>query len=89
MTKSKMTSKGRTTVPKEMRDRLKLKPGDRLTWYLDNGRIVVRAKNRSIMELAGMLHRPGMQPLFIEEMDEAISQAATESGMAGCNRSGR
>ena len=76
-------------MPKEIRDRLKLKPGDRLTWYLDNGRIVLRAKNRSIMELAGMLHRPGQRPVAIEEMDEAIAQAATESGMADCNPSGR
>ncbi|HEX4952592.1 MAG TPA: hypothetical protein VF017_04250 [Thermoanaerobaculia bacterium] len=27
---------------------------------------------RSVMDLAGLLHRPGMTPLTSEEMDEAI-----------------
>lgn len=89
MANRRMTANGRTTVPKEIRDRLKLKAGDRLTWSVDNGKIVVRAQNRSIMELAGMLHRSDQRPVTIEELDEAIAQAATESGMAGCNPNGR
>jgi len=83
MFESTITSKGQTTVPKEIRKQLKLRPGDKVFWYLEDGRIVLRAKNRSIGDLAGMLHRPGQRPISIEEMDEAIAQAAVESGLTG------
>jgi AbrB family looped-hinge helix DNA binding protein len=80
---STITSKGQTTVPKEIRKRLNLRPGDKVFWYIEDGRIVLRAKYRSIKDLAGMLHRPGQRPVTIEEMDEAIAQAAAESALAG------
>ena len=83
MFESTMTSKGQTTVPKEIRKQLNLRPGDKVFWYLEDGRIVLRAKNRSINDLAGMLHRPDQRPISLEEMDEAIGQAAAESSLAG------
>jgi antitoxin PrlF len=83
MFESTMTTKGQTTVPKEIRKQLNLKPGDKVLWYLEDGRIVLRAKNRSIRELAGMLRRPGQRPISLEEMDEAMAQAAAESALAG------
>ena len=79
----KITSKGQTTIPKEIRKRLNLKPGDRIIWYFDGDRLVVRAKNKSVMDLAGMLHRPGMKALTIEEINDAIGDAAAESAMGG------
>ena len=83
MFESTMTSKGQTTVPKEIRKQLNLRAGDKVFWYLENGRIVLRAKNRSINDLAGMLHRPGQRSVSLEEMDEAIAEGAAESGLAG------
>jgi antitoxin PrlF len=41
MPASTMTSKGRTTVPKEIRDALDLHPGDQLHWKINDGRITV------------------------------------------------
>lgn len=38
---STITSKGQTTVPKEVRDALDLEPGDKLTWEINGGRIAV------------------------------------------------
>lgn len=83
MFESTMTSKGQTTVPKEIRQHLNLRPGDKVCWHLEAGRIVLRAKNRSINDMAGMLHRPGQQPVTLEEMDEAIAEGAAEGGLAG------
>ena len=83
MFESTMTSKGQTTVPKEIRKQLNLRPGDKVFWYLEDGRIVLRAKNRSINDLAGMLHRPDQRPISLEEMDEAIGKAAAESSLTG------
>ena len=34
---SKVTSKGQTTIPQEVREYLELKPGDRINYVLDNG----------------------------------------------------
>lgn len=79
MFESTMTSKGQTTVPKEIRKQLNLRPGDKVFWHLEDGRIVLRARNRSINDLAGMLHRRGQRPISLEEMDEAIAEGAAES----------
>ena len=55
-----VTSKGQTTIPKEIRDQLGIKAGDRITFTLmPDGTMIVRAKTRSILDLAGRLHRKG------------------------------
>ena len=43
MIESTLTDKGQTTVPKEVRDALGIKPRQRLPWALEaNGPVVVR-----------------------------------------------
>lgn len=67
-----ITSKGQTTVPKEILDFLKLKPGDRIDFIIDaDGRVVIQPVTIAVQELKGMLHRPGMKPVSIEEMNTA------------------
>jgi antitoxin PrlF len=40
---SKITAKGQTTVPQEVRTALKSKPGDLIAWEIEpNGRVAVR-----------------------------------------------
>jgi antitoxin PrlF len=39
---AKVTSKGQTTIPKEVRKALGLKPGDLILWEVVEGRAVVR-----------------------------------------------
>lgn len=47
------------------------------TFVLPDGR-VVRLPKIPISTLRGMLHRPGQQPVTIEEMDEAVATGASE-----------
>jgi AbrB family looped-hinge helix DNA binding protein len=48
-----VTSKGQTTIPLEVRTAAKLKPGDRIHFtVLADGTIILRAKNRSIRDIA-------------------------------------
>ena len=62
-----LTSKGQTTIPKEIRDRLGMKPGDRMTFTLmPDSTVVMRVKNRSVTSLAGMLRRKGRKPVPVE-----------------------
>jgi AbrB family looped-hinge helix DNA binding protein len=68
-TDATLTSKGQTTIPKEIRDRLGLKPGDRMTFTLmPDGTVVMRVKGKSVMDLAGLLHRKGRKPVTIERL---------------------
>lgn len=48
-----LTSKGQTTIPKEIRDELGMKPGDRMTLTLmPDSTVVMRVKNKKLSDLA-------------------------------------
>jgi antitoxin PrlF len=65
-----LTSKGQITVPRDIRSRLGLQTGDKLVFtLLSDGTVVMRPKKRSLLELAGFLHRPGLPHVRIEDMD--------------------
>ncbi|HUG21288.1 AbrB/MazE/SpoVT family DNA-binding domain-containing protein [Piscinibacter sp.] len=70
MTESTITAKGQTTVPQQVRDALGAHPGVRLVWHvLSDGTVVVRAKTKSILDLAGSLKRPkGSKRVTVEQM---------------------
>jgi AbrB family looped-hinge helix DNA binding protein len=64
-----LTSKGQTTIPKEIRDSLSMKAGDRMTFTLmPDGTVVMRVKTKSITELAGVLHKKGRKPVPVEQL---------------------
>ncbi|MFO1378175.1 MAG: type II toxin-antitoxin system PrlF family antitoxin [Steroidobacteraceae bacterium] len=53
MSTSTLTSKGQTTIPRDVREAVGLRPGDRMRYtVLDDGTIIVRVKNRSLGDLA-------------------------------------
>jgi antitoxin PrlF len=67
-----LTAKGQTTVPKDIRDHLGLRPEDRLEFLIDaQGRVVLLPVNVEAADLKGMLPRP-KQPVTLEKMDAAI-----------------
>lgn len=62
-----LTSKGQTTIPKAIRDSLRMKPGDRMTFTLmPDGVVLMRVKNRHVSDLAGLLHKKGRKAVPIE-----------------------
>lgn len=68
-TDTTLTSKGQTTIPKEIRDGLGMKPGDRMTFTLmPDATVVMRLKNKSITELAGTLHKKGRKTVPVEHL---------------------
>ena len=61
---SKLTSKGQTTIPKDIRDSLGLKSGDRIAFtMMPDGTVQMRVKNKSAMALGGSLRRKGQKRL--------------------------
>ena len=68
-TDATLTSKGQTTIPKDIRDSLGLQPGDRMTFTLmPDKTVVMRVKTKSVMDLAGILRKKGGKPLAIARL---------------------
>jgi AbrB family looped-hinge helix DNA binding protein len=73
-----LTSKGQTTIPKEIRDLLGLAPGDKLDFVVESdGRVVLRPATLDVRQLRGLLRRRGKKPVSLEEMERAIAQGAS------------
>ena len=74
-----ITSKGQVTVPKNIRDQLNIQAGTQLDFTVNNdGTISVRPLNRTALSIVGILKRPGQKAVTIEQMNDAISDAASE-----------
>jgi len=64
-----LTSKGQTTIPKEIRDSLRMKAGDRMTFTLmPDGTVVLRLKRTSVTELGGTLYKKGRKPVSVDQL---------------------
>lgn len=77
---STVTSKGQTTIPKELREALGIKEGTPLRWSLEGGQLVVRPRTMRAEDFAGFLGEPPKgRGLKIEDMDDAIADAIAEA----------
>lgn len=80
MPQATITTKGQTTIPKEIRDFLHLSPGDKIDFIIEaDGRVVIQPTTMKVQELKGILHRDGMKAVSIETMNEAINKRAATS----------
>ena len=75
---SKLTTKGQTTIPVEVREYLKVGAGDRLGYEFVDGKVMLVPKNRSALDFAGVLHEPDREPVSVESMNEALDEAILE-----------
>ena len=70
MNESTVTAKGQTTVPADVRALVHASPGTRLVWSVTpDGTIIVRAKTKSILDMAGMLKAPKGKHVAVEDMN--------------------
>ena len=80
MTTLTITAKGQITLKRAILQRLGIAPGQKVTAsFLPNGNLEIAAAPQvspDIRAARGMLHRPGMKPMTIEEMQEAIEAGA-------------
>lgn len=62
-----LTSKGQTTIPKAIREGLRMKAGDKMTFTLmPDGVVIMRVKNRHVVQLAGLLYKKGRKSVPVE-----------------------
>jgi antitoxin PrlF len=76
MPTSTLTTKGQITIPKPVRDLLRLETGDLVDFIVEaDGRIYVQAGRVDVRALQGMLKVPGRKPVTLAAMDDAIAFA--------------
>jgi antitoxin PrlF len=79
MLTSIVTVGGWVNLPQEVLDHLHLKGGDHVEFLIGaDGTVEMRPAPGSIQGTFGILHRPGMPILSVEEMDEAIGRHLAE-----------
>jgi AbrB family looped-hinge helix DNA binding protein len=74
---SAITSKGQATIPKAVRDHLKLKPGDKIRFFYHPDGSVAILPVLPVTALRGLV-KPRGRPVTLEEMDNAIAAGALE-----------
>lgn len=82
MSVATMTSKGQITVPKDVREDLKLESGSKVMFVkLLNGQYRLVPRTGSVEDFIGILYDPARPPMTIDEINEAIAEGGAASGM--------
>ncbi len=75
-----LSSKGQVTIPKDVRDALRLDTGDRVLFLLrEDGVVELRPQTVDLLDLVGILEPPNGRHVTIEEMNAATGRAVSES----------
>jgi len=75
MSLATLTSKGQITIPKEIRDSLRLHTGDKVEFIItETKEALFRPVTKKVDDVFGKLHKPGRKPISVEEMDSVIRQ---------------
>lgn len=78
---AKITTKGQITLPKDVRDRHALKPGDRIEFVEEDGKTWVRPRNLRAVDLIGTLGPPPNGSKTLDEIEEGIAGGWAETRM--------
>ena len=74
-----LTTKGQVTIPKEIRESLNLRTGDKIEIIVTADRkAVIRPVSKKVDDIFCKLHRPGIKPVPVEDMDAAIKKRMQE-----------
>ncbi len=69
MPTSTLTSKGQTTVPKEVREALDLDVGDKLTWEIHGGKVAITTERPAFYRWEGFIKNSSGD--VVKEIEEA------------------
>jgi antitoxin PrlF len=73
-----LTSKGQLTLPVSIREKLHLKTGDKLEFFVKaNGHIEGIPVRQNVFALKGILPKPD-KPVSLDEMDQAVIDGASD-----------
>ena len=75
-----ITSKGQITIPKAVRDSLRLHAGDKVEFLVTESKeALLRPITKKVDDVFGRLHTTGRKPISVEKMDAGIRQKMQES----------
>ncbi len=68
-----LTTKGQLTIPKKVRESLKLHTGDKIEFIVtENREAIIRPISKKVDEIFCKLHKAGRKPVSLEAIDDAI-----------------
>ena len=83
MPRATLTSKGQITIPKQVRDQLRIRPGCRFEFYVDGDRrIVMVPLDGKLEDLIGSLAGRAA-PLSVEDIDRAVVAGVLDRARLG------
>lgn len=78
--KATITSKGQVTIPKDIRDILKIGPGDQIDFIIgDEGGVSISPRTCDFRSLKGFFHKKGQKKATLEDMEKAIKKGASKT----------
>ncbi len=77
-----ISSKGQITIPKKIREMLKVGSYDKIVFIpLEEGKVLITSKQNPAALLFGMLkHRSSARPVSLEKMDSVIRKRRAKRG---------
>ncbi len=79
MAQATITTKGRITIPKPVRDSLHLHSGDKVEFIVQGEKeALVKPVTKAIAEVFGRLHKSGRPRKSVAQMNEAITGSLKE-----------
>ena len=68
-----LTTKGQVTIPKEIRESLKLHTGDKIEIIVtDKREAIIRPISKKVDDIFCKLHKPGKKAVSLKAMEDAI-----------------
>jgi len=75
MTLSTITTKGQVTIPKKIRESLRLNTGDKIEFVLTGDKqALIKPVSAKVDDVYRRLHDPQRKPVSVETMDTAIRE---------------
>jgi len=78
MYSSVITFKGQTTIPKEIRKYLKLKPQAKIVYVPDGGRVYLSPIEGTILDLKGMVKQAHQKPIDFHKLRDQLKQKVAQ-----------
>jgi AbrB family looped-hinge helix DNA binding protein len=74
MSESTITRKGQVTIPKEIRDKLRAREGEKVSFALRGNEVVLKIVRGSVLDLRGSV-RPRKRPENFESVRRSVKKA--------------
>ena len=79
MSISILTQKGQTTIPKDIRDHLRLRSNDKIVYVRDDGRVYIQTIKGNALDAAGAFRKAFRRPVDLKKLRERTKSLIARS----------